>query len=236
VTPMRMPRCWLQLGANGRRESVRPKNEFCLGTPNANASSYVMLCIWYYHILSLSSGHIQGGVGAFSNTPVFEVCNISNCCHWGHLLWLINRTVPCIEAICVCTCVKSPWTKHHRDVRLIPFEAFGHFWPLFNCSLIWRRCQWQLQIAPCFDDQIVAHTDHDNYIFSWAGDRDLKCWNHSAVSLWQFRNMFRNWLTRSMYTYASIQEMGFSVGCPTTKPRWKITFVDYMCTWLTSCI
>ena len=61
VTPMRMPRCWLQLGANERRESVRPKNEFCLGTPNANASSYVMLCIWYYHILSLSSGHIQGG-------------------------------------------------------------------------------------------------------------------------------------------------------------------------------
>lgn len=107
--------------------------EFCLGTPNANASSYVMLCIWYYHILSLSSGHIQGGVGAFSNTPVFEVCNISNCCHWGRLLWLINRTVPCIEAICVCTCVKSPWTKHHRDVRLKLLAIFGHcstaVWP-----------------------------------------------------------------------------------------------------------
>ena len=232
VTPMRMPRWWLQLGANGRRESVRPKNEFCLGTPNANASSYVMLCIWYCHILSLSSGHIQGGVGAFSNIPVFEVCNKSNCCHWGCLLWLINRTVPCIEAICVCTCVKSPWTKHHRDVRLKLLAIFGHcsnaVWPEDDDSDSYR-------LHPVLMTKSL-HTLTMITIFSL--ELEIAIWSVETIQPYLFGSsgMFRNWLTRSMYTYASLQEMGFSVGCPTTKPRWKITCVVYMCTWLTSCI
>ena len=70
VTPMRMPRCWLQLGANGRRESVRPYWVL----PGYPKCQCIIICYVVHMVLSyfvsIKWPYTRGGWRIFKHTRI----------------------------------------------------------------------------------------------------------------------------------------------------------------------